>query len=32
MSAPEPLRVLVMGAVKHDYILHGMAARPLRTR
>ena len=28
MSAPEPLRVLVMGAVKHDYILHGMAAHP----
>ncbi len=28
MSAPETLRVLVMGAVKHDYILHGMAAHP----
>ena len=32
MSAPEPLRVYVVGAVKHDYILHGMAACPLRTR
>ncbi len=28
MSASEPLRVLVIGAVKHDYILHGMAAHP----
>ena len=32
MRAPEPLRALVMGGVKHDYTLHGMAARPLRTR